>query len=264
MGGIYVYWFKNTGLDNCEQSYVGSTESFTKRHRDHIKALLRNKHPNNNFQHAFNKYGEENMVYEQVDKMLFPPDYSRQLKRDYLESREFYHFNVLNSSYNLCIPGFNTYSLKTDKEKTLFSSSKKEVYLVDENLKIINKYSSVREAGRILKLNSNCISLVARLKRKSTSGMIFRYVDNLKIVFTKEKKIDSRLGKPREGAKRPVLCYYRNGVFYREFPSIKEAAAYLNIRTCGIGLVCRGTIKTTNNWIFKYKTKSINYKLKNQ
>ena len=53
-GGIYVYWF-----NSFEEGYVGSTTDFKKRHREHTKALSRNKHTNNRLQYAYNKYNFE-------------------------------------------------------------------------------------------------------------------------------------------------------------------------------------------------------------
>jgi group I intron endonuclease len=44
--------------------YIGSTINFHKRFYDHRKDLRRQKHTNRHLQNAYNKYGEENFVFE--------------------------------------------------------------------------------------------------------------------------------------------------------------------------------------------------------
>lgn len=139
-GGIYVYWFKNTGLDNCEQSYVGSTVNFHKRHREHLNILERNKHMNNNFQHAYNKYGKENMIYEVVDKMVF----TKEKKIDPRAGR---------ARESLYIP----------------------ILEFDLNSNFIKEYSSIKMAAIKLGIKPCNISSVLKGRTKQTFGKFFKY-----------------------------------------------------------------------------------------
>lgn len=266
--GIYVYWFKNTGLDNCEQSYVGSTVNFNKRHKQHMNMLLKNKHHNNNFQHAFNKYGESNMNYEVVDRMVFPKEYSKELVRDYLESREFYYHQWLKSSYNKIPPGFHIQTALSTKEKSeLYASRKKSVYLVDEHLNIIKRFSGLREAERAVGSNATAISKVAKLSRESTNGLKFRYEDTLNKPFIpKEKGLSKLIGVDKSHLKKALLCYNLDGSFLREFDGIVDAARELKIQESGVKRCAEGEASYVGNWIFRFKNSPfpvISAKIKN-
>ena len=48
--------------------YVGSTKDFDTRWKEHIYDLDRNIHHNNHLQNAWNKYGEQNFIFEVVEE----------------------------------------------------------------------------------------------------------------------------------------------------------------------------------------------------
>lgn len=47
--------------------YIGSTKNFIIRKRSHFNNLRENKHKNNHLQNSFNKYGEQNFVFEIIE-----------------------------------------------------------------------------------------------------------------------------------------------------------------------------------------------------
>jgi group I intron endonuclease len=52
---------------------------------------------------------------------------------------------------------------------------------------------------------------------------------------------------------KPILQYDLKNSFIKEWPSIKEASKLLNISSGSISHCCRGKIKYTHNYIFKFK-----------
>lgn len=71
----YIYQIKNK---INSKSYIGSTKSFKKRVRRHLRDLRKGKHHSIYLQRAYNKYGEENFIFSileecesQFDRELF-------------------------------------------------------------------------------------------------------------------------------------------------------------------------------------------------
>lgn len=251
--GIYIYFFRDTGLNACEQSYIGSTTNFEKRHREHMNQLRRNKHINNKFQHAYNKYGDKHMVYEILEEAHFPKDYDKVLKKEYLEGREQMHYNELKSSYNYVIPGTWKQSEGRKKESsTLFITRKRPVFLVDKDLKILKKFSGLREAARELNTEVSSISKVASLKYESTKGLLFRFEDTLGKLFIKVTKPSIQLNVPRFYNRIPVKCYNLEGEYVSTYDSILLAAQALEIQESGIKRCCSGEMAYTGKWIFRF------------
>lgn len=60
--------------------------------------------------------------------------------------------------------------------------------LVDENENILQSFISLREAGRILNLNSETIALVCKGEQYNTKGKFFRYLNNENNIIEIEPK----------------------------------------------------------------------------
>jgi group I intron endonuclease len=73
--------------------YIGSTINASKRWIEHKRDLNKQNHHNALLQNAWNKYGEENFVFEIIEEVL---DKSKLLER------EQYHLDTLNPVYNIC------------------------------------------------------------------------------------------------------------------------------------------------------------------
>jgi len=52
---------------------------------------------------------------------------------------------------------------------------------------------------------------------------------------------------------KPILQYDLNKILIKEWNSIREAGRGLNINPTGISRACRGILKTSNNFVWKYK-----------
>lgn len=87
MIGIYKITNKTNG-----KFYIGSSKNISKRFREHKLDLKKNKHKNKKLQNAFNKYGEENFIFEILEECNL----------ENLLVLENKYYQELKPFYNLC------------------------------------------------------------------------------------------------------------------------------------------------------------------
>lgn len=75
------------------QFYIGSAVILERRRNTHFYSLIRNDHDNSKLQNAFNKYGEENFVFEILEEIE---------DKTKLIEREQYYLDTLKPHYNIC------------------------------------------------------------------------------------------------------------------------------------------------------------------
>src|SRR5690606_2346753 len=63
-GGIYIIICKTN-----ENFYIGRSIDFSRRKRQHLSDLRKNKHKNQRLQSCFNKYGEDNILFHLLFKL---------------------------------------------------------------------------------------------------------------------------------------------------------------------------------------------------
>jgi len=98
--GFGVYQIRNILNDNL---YIGCTfkAGFKSRHKGHRSALRHGNHHCLHLQNAWNKYGEDNFIFEVIEEFKFPLDYPIDLIKTHIENREQYYFDKLNPRYNI-------------------------------------------------------------------------------------------------------------------------------------------------------------------
>ncbi len=92
VGGIYAI----RNITNNKR-YVGSTNDFRNRWRQHSQDLRKGEHNNIKLQRAWNKYGETNFVFETLEICSSEND-QEMLEKEYFWSNK---FDVIKSGYNL-------------------------------------------------------------------------------------------------------------------------------------------------------------------
>ncbi len=97
--------------------YIGSTKNLYKRYYDHSYRLKRNIHENSKLQNAFNKYGEENFIFEAVE---FVEDEDKLLE---YEQYWIDRFDVVNKGYNINPTSNNTIMTEETKKKISIANS---------------------------------------------------------------------------------------------------------------------------------------------
>lgn len=84
-----IYQIRNIVNNKC---YVGSAVDFFKRFAGHKNSLMRQDHHSRYLQRAWDKYGEENFVFEVIEKVL---------DKTQLIEREQHYLDTLNPEYSV-------------------------------------------------------------------------------------------------------------------------------------------------------------------
>ena len=93
--------------------YIGSSINLRKREKEHFRDLKNCKHHSKKLQRAFNKYGEQNFIFEIIE---FIEDKSKLLEHEqYWMDR----FNVVKKGYNICSIAGSALGRKHSKQSRL-------------------------------------------------------------------------------------------------------------------------------------------------
>lgn len=201
--------------------YVGSAVNLRKRMYNHLNNLKHNKHCNIKLQNAYNKYGENNLVFEIIELV---PD-----KEQLLDQEQYYidTLNTVNEGYNICPTAGNQLGLKHTLETKIKMRNAK-----------LGKPSN-RKGGVL----SNETKLkISQAKKGQPSHMKGKHHTD----EAKQKNREAHLGK----GLKPVLCIELNQIY-----SCREKAVEaLNIKGNGKGITscCCGFQKSAYGFHWKY------------
>ena len=98
----------------------------------------------------------------------------------------------------------------------------------------------IKQASKVLGIDSSCISKVCRGKRNKCGGYGWKY---------KNPHSNVRKG----NGFKPVIQLSLDGEFIAEYESISEANRALGVKESHIGQVCRGQRQISNGYKWKYK-----------
>lgn len=94
--------YKITNVVN-NKFYIGSThKTLNKRKSEHLSQLRGNYHRNSHLQASFNKYSENNFVFEIIEECNIPSTFTNDERYKYLTDKELHYINTLNPEYNFC------------------------------------------------------------------------------------------------------------------------------------------------------------------
>ena len=129
-----------------------------------------------------------------------------------------------------------------EKPKT----TSKPVVQYDDNDQVVKVWKSATQAAKELRINRQHIYKVCKGERKHCGGYKWKYYNDSDNT-PKQTKI-TNLG-------RPVQQFSKDGIFIREFASIREAETFLGIKEgkSKISEVCNGKRKTCRGFIWRYK-----------
>lgn len=213
--------------------YIGSSKNISKREKCHFSRLKNNNHVNKHLQSSFNKYGIDNFKFEIVEEMnIYNKEKLLELEQHYIDIEK--ESNLYNLTYITKGGGSDILSIP--------------VYLLDLSGKIINKFTSISEAGRQINCGVN-----KQLNTKTIIKKSYRLVtceffnENQKIINSWKNFSNVRnLKKENTINKRILLLEINNKIM--EFKDRKELCEYLNVTKQYISYV----IKNKNFIKFKY------------
>ena len=146
--------------------YVGKAKNVRMREQGHFSALRKNKHVNKHLQSAFNKYGEENFVFELLEEH----------SEEFMSSFECYWVNMLNTiddkyGYNIRYVNHENSGKRPKESVEKQSKALKEWHKVNVNpkskkvicLKTGKMFNTIKEVAILLNIPEKLFAI--HLKR---------------------------------------------------------------------------------------------------
>jgi group I intron endonuclease len=192
--------------------YVGSsTISVNTRLKQHKSQLKNNKHSNRILQNSYNKYGEENFIFEILEECL--PEHCLGIEQYWMNmldvcNRKYgYNINVNASNRRGC-------KLTTNQKNHLKNINKNIIYQYSLSGEFIREWNSVKEASASLKISQNQILKVINKKdyHYNAKGFLFLRKKNKILEYT--ERYNSK--------KTKIYQYDLQGNFIKEWNGFQE------------------------------------------
>ena len=230
------------------KSYIGQSINIENRWTHHKSELNNNRHINDYFQNAWNKYGEDNFSFIVIEEC----------KESELNEKEIYYinkYNSMNNGYNLCEGGNGIRGYRHTKEeieKMRMIQNPKTVLQIDSQLNIVNKWHGTSHISKELGYSKRNIDLCCKMEygHKTAYGYYWFYEEdyiNDKInwdYYLSEQKIIY------DGKK--VVQKDLNGNIISTFISIMDAHRKTKINRQSIQYCLQGKQKYAKGFIFEY------------
>ena len=255
MTGIYKIENKING-----KVYIGKSKNIKKRWTGHICELNKNYHHNIHLQSAWNKYGEDNFIFEVLEECT----------EDVLSEKEIYYIGLYNSTndlygYNLAKGGEGGNNLKNRLSEEEYKEYKEYVgKKISESfprgedhfyaklteiqvIEIINKLQSgmkPKNIARMYNVSTNTIQDIKmhRTWKHLTKDIVFNNANNANY----KRNIDNW--------RRNIEQLKKDGTYIHTYTDANEASVVTGIPVKQIYNVCCGSKKSCHGYIFRYST----------
>lgn len=243
--------------------YIGQTKDFKTRKRQHFRKLNTNKHFNLHLQFAFNKYGENNFIFEIIEVVNVK----------FLDDREQYYIDLygITSLYNIAPIAGHAYFNPEKLEKAIAkrketnilrynqNPNNKKVAKIDKDTNdIVSQYDSLTAAALSFEPQASFrrktdiigkISQVCRGKRGTAFGYKWKYIDIKSIEF--EYKSTRQISDYHKSIMQPVQQINKEtNEIIKTFRSCNNAQNETKIKH--IHSCCNGKRKSSGGFIWKY------------
>lgn len=243
--GIYIIENKTSG-----KKYIGQSKNIIQRFYQHKSRLRGNIHPNKKLQNAWNKYGEDDFIFN----ILKVCDL-----KDLDDMEEFYilKFNSFSEGFNQDLGGKkNKFYNPIAHPKDNFTISQKlhdahqnechNILQINFNGEIVNKWDSARWASKQLNIQQSVIWNCLKKQRKKYRGFVWIYEEDYNENFDITQYVE-------QNTQAKEICKYSiDGRFIKTYPSANS--------TIDDGFDCSSVIKCCKHKISKHKGYIFRYK----
>jgi len=207
---VGIYSFLN--LTNGKR-YVGSSVDLYNRLHEHLHNLRCNKSHNKHFQAAWNKYGEENFIYNILEFC----DSDKQF------DREQHYINALAPEYNFSLqvianfgssPSIETRTKISETLKAKYASGELQTYKQDHNWKPVYIYNI---NDFTLYAECKCIADALRLLYRN-SKVSFKEFSCIKNMYTISLTKFNNINDIKNAIYKNVYCFKGGGYLVVEYP----------------------------------------------
>lgn len=175
---------------------------------------------------------------------------------DRLDEREIFwisYFNTVEEGYNSEYGG-GTNKIISDDTRRKLSEKKKDVY-VGENNPFYGRHHSEETRKRISESHKGKETWMKGKHHSEESRKKISIAKSNPSEETRRKISESNKGR-KPVNRKPVLQYSKEGEFIREFETVTSASIELGIEITHICAVCKGKLKTSGGYKWKYKDES--------
>lgn len=236
--GVYIILNKING-----KFYVGSSKKIKQRLSAHKVCLRRNNHHNQYLQKSWNKYGEDNFIFEIVEYC----DLDSYLQREQ-HWIDFHNTTNEEIGYNICPKAATCAGRKLSKtHKQNISNAHKSKYL--------NMSPEERQLAWIE--HSKRLTGIRKLTEEEKIAFVER-MKNSKKWFEKPEVLKKRIEQIKKANSKPVIQYSKEGNFIQEYDSAVSAVLFLGLdksKSGNINAVCRKdkSKKSYLGFVWKFK-----------
>jgi group I intron endonuclease len=196
--------------------YIGSAIYFPRRIKEHIGLLKKNKHHSTYLQNSWNKHGENNFIFEVIEKISTP---------EQLIPREQYWIDTLKPEYNICPTAGSKFGLKSSQETKDKISKNNAKYWLGKNIS-----ESTKEKMRESSKNYVCLNVTKEKISKAIQGENHPMYGKTHTEISKNKMSITK--------SKPIAQYSLVGEFIKEWPSCKQVQSELGYSQGNINKVC--------------------------
>lgn len=224
--GIYKFTNKLNG-----NIYIGQSTDISARRRSHVNdAYCRGKDSNCPFHQAIIKYGEDGFDFEILEEC----------SKELLNERERYwieYYDSYHHGYNAS-PGGDNCGERSDGRPLL---------LYDLNGNFVREICNIASTARELGVHYGTVYQVIQGIRKS--------VKNYQIKRKESDDFPKKIApyNSKQGGAYTVLQLDKDNNILNEYNSVNEAARQTGCDSSAISKVCRGKLRTTGGFKWKYK-----------
>lgn len=227
-----IYKIKNI-ITN--QIYIGSSINIRSRIRRHFKELKDGKHHSLKLQRSYDKYGKENFIVEYL--VTVPEEYRQKMEQWFLDNNDCY----FNNEKIVGKPSINRVYSEEDREKIRRRMLGNTYHLLSNGLTDEGRKKLAEAAeNRIWTEESRKKLSNSKIGNKSLTGLL----------HTEDTKNKMSLNSHN---KRKISQFNTDGSFVTEWESISEVVKKLNYCSSSISNCCRGKIKTSYGFIWRYE-----------
>ena len=240
----YIYKITNKVNNNC---YIGQTKtSINKRFISH-KCESKRERYNTPLYRAMKKYGVDKFVISELEKIT---NESKEELSEMLNDLEIDYIEKLKPAYNAAPGGLGSTGVPWTEER----KEKFKKLMSGENNPNFGKPLSEETKQKLSEsLKGRVISEETRKKTSQTMKGVPKNEETRKKMKEAANKRTNKppTGKDHHNAKS-VNQFDLEGNFIKTFESIHQAANELSIQVNGICLCCKGRLKKSGGYIWKY------------
>ncbi|MGG3233248.1 NUMOD3 domain-containing DNA-binding protein [Priestia flexa] len=234
MNKVVIYSITNLIND---KRYIGISQEFEDRKRNHLWHLRNNKHGNEKLQNAFNKYGENNFDFEILDEI----ETDDRMKILRLENSYIIKYDSFVNGYNKS-EGFEGSTLTVRSEKWYKIMSER----MKGNTYWLGRKQSEEHIAKRTRVHKGKV-LTNETRKKISEARMGKYKGEENPFYGKTHTDETKKTIAKKLGKR-IRCVDTGEVFQ----SVSECAKVMNLDRRNIQKVCVGKSKTSKGFRFEF------------